>query len=181
LVQSSCSLRVFGPFQVEHEMVDGVAPRLLMGFPVRLPTPVGIVGCGNGTERPPCQSVARRWVALKDASRRFCDGLRPSLTAARRLAPRTAGRDGGMVFSIKHRDRRTGEHQFPCASRCLHKRLGAGSPGRLRLISPSCLGSAKRYVTDRSGAGVQCEVQSPVEPVDTRDAARTEERHRTSG
>jgi hypothetical protein len=49
----------------------------------------------------------------------LCDGLRPSLTAARRLAPGTAGRDGGMVFSIEHRDGRTGERQFPCASRCL--------------------------------------------------------------
>src|ERR1700693_3497170 len=43
----------------------------------------------------------------------LCDGLRPSLTAARRLAPGTAGRDGGMVFSIEHRDGRTGERQFP--------------------------------------------------------------------
>src|ERR1700730_15062176 len=33
-------------------------------------------------------------------------GRWPSLTAARRLAPGKAGRDGGMVYSIKQRDGR---------------------------------------------------------------------------
>src|ERR1700732_718170 len=33
-------------------------------------------------------------------------GLWPSLTADRRLAPGKAGRDGGMVYSIKQRDGR---------------------------------------------------------------------------
>ena len=42
---------------------------------------------------PTRPSVARRRVALTDASRRFAM-VRPSLTAGRRLAPRTAGRDG---------------------------------------------------------------------------------------
>jgi hypothetical protein len=56
---------------------------------------------------------------------------------------------------------------------------GHSCPRSVRVIRgsvpPSCLGSAKRYVTDRSGAGLQCIAQWAVETVDTRDVARTEE------
>ena len=88
-------------------MVDGLAS----GLPRAFLDACRIVGTGSMPERPPSPSVARQRVALKDASRRFAMAKRPSLTANRHLAPGTAGRDGGMVFSIKHRDRRKGEHQ----------------------------------------------------------------------
>src|SRR5664279_2196131 len=89
--------------------------RFLMGFPLPLPTtPLGI-GKRKSDRVPACRqrrSAAGgpqgRWAPLRG-------GLRPSLTATRRRAPRKGGRDGGMVHSIEHRDGRKGEHQFPCS------------------------------------------------------------------
>jgi hypothetical protein len=77
--------------------------------------PIGIVGSGSVTERPPVASVARRLVALKDAGRRFAVALRPSLTATSRHAPRKLVGTEGWSNSIEHRDGRKGEHQFHCS------------------------------------------------------------------
>jgi hypothetical protein len=51
-------------------------------------------------------------------------GVPPSLTATRRLASGKAGRDGGMVPSIEHRDARKGATRFQLS-------LGSGDAQRL--------------------------------------------------
>jgi hypothetical protein len=89
---------------------------ILMGFPVPLPTARRKRGKRKREEGPPVvASIARRRVALKDASRRFAVGLRPSLTATRRLALGKAGQDGGIISSVEHRDGRKDAYPFPCA------------------------------------------------------------------
>ena len=82
------------------------------------------------TERPPSPSVARRRVALKDASRRFAMAKRPSLTATRRLAPGTAGRDGGMVFRSNKGMGERASINF-LTSRCPFKRFEGSNPAKV--------------------------------------------------
>src|SRR3954451_4244516 len=61
-------------------------------------------------------------------------------------------------------------------------RLPSGEgPGRSRVGRWSCLSSAWRYVTGRSGAAPCGGERQAVETVDTRDAVMTEERHGATG
>jgi GrpB protein len=89
-------------------LFDGWRSRNLMCFPLPLP-----IVCRGGRKRnwearqihPSC---AEGRVAAKGPQGRYAPltrwPLRPSLTAIHCYAPRRAGRDGGMVFSIEHRD-----------------------------------------------------------------------------
>src|SRR5271157_75526 len=93
----------------------GSPSRFLMGFPLPLPNACMDRGKRKRDRVPACRQRRKaaggpqgRWAPLRG-------GLRPSLTATRRLATGKAGRDGGMVISIEHRDERWSEHRFACS------------------------------------------------------------------
>jgi hypothetical protein len=129
LVQSSCSLRAFGPFRVEHDpIVDGVGVGFVDGPPqVRFSTRVGIVGSGSMTERPPSPGVARRRVALKDASRRFAMAKRPPCPPPAALRQGQQVGTEGWSFRSNIGIGERASIQFPYTSRCPFK-LFEGDP-----------------------------------------------------
>src|ERR1700733_13719568 len=93
----------------------GPLSRFLMGFPLPLPDAHRDHGRRKYDRVPACRQRRKAAGGPQGRSAPLRGGLRPSLTATRRLAPRKGGRDGGMVHSIEHRDGRKGAHQLPCS------------------------------------------------------------------